>query len=456
MFILPGLISLLVAHYLKVHEIVPVLTAVPVVTGCYALACFGLILDFRLGIGHPQVSPHLRLALPLWLWTLFSVGMSTGNVGHQFNMVFVYLMLFLLIAHGVQSFRALRLLVMAILAISVCLGGITFIQAQSPFQCNLLSVELAPDLIGSPDGRSCATTADCRGGAEPGEYYVCERSGPLGTMSVGHGRVRYRGFLEDPNELGLALVISLPFAMGLLAQRRSVLRVVLVAAIFAIILPVVIWTGSRTGQVAFVAVVAAYLLRKIRLKTVLAVALLALPPMLLGGRSGEEADASATERLEAWSAALDFVRSSPLWGIGKGEFTEHHVITAHNTYLLEAAELGLIGMILWVGILYTGFKIVLSALRRYRERPDATVAYAWARALLACLCGIASGTMFLSLGYHPVIWTYLALPSAFYLAARRHDPDFRVVFRARDLSYVSGFAILFLIGTKIYLKIRGI
>jgi O-antigen ligase len=456
MFILPGLISLLVAHYLKVHEIVPVLSVVPVVIGSYALACFGLLIDFRMGIGHPEASPCLPLALLLCFWTILSVGINSGQMGHHSYLLFVYLMLFLLIAHGVQSFRALRMLVISIFAISIFLGVVAFIQARSPFQCNLLSVNQASDVIGRPDGRSCETNADCRAGAEPGEIYACERPGPMETMSIGHGRVRYRGILEDPNELALVLVISLPFAMTLLAQRVSAMRVVIVAATFAIFVPVVIWTGSRTGQLAFVAVVAAYLLRKIRLKTVLVVSLLALPLLLLGGRSGEEADASATDRLEAWSAGLEFVRASPLWGIGKGQFVENFVITAHNTYLLEAAELGLIGMILWLGIFYTGFKIVISALRRYRDRADATVAYAWARALLASLCGIAAGTMFLSLGYHPVIWTYLALPSAFYLAARRHDPDFRVVFGARDLSFVSGFAILFLIGTKIYLKIRGI
>ena len=46
-------------------------------------------------------------------------------------------------------------------------------------------------------------------------------------MSIGHGRVRYRGILEDPNELALALVIALPFAMTPFAQRRSLLNLFL-------------------------------------------------------------------------------------------------------------------------------------------------------------------------------------------------------------------------------------
>ena len=42
---------------------------------------------------------------------------------------------------------------------------------------------------------------DCHEGGEPGAIYRCERVGLFGTVSVGEGRVRYRGVLKDPNEL---------------------------------------------------------------------------------------------------------------------------------------------------------------------------------------------------------------------------------------------------------------
>jgi O-antigen ligase len=192
------------------------------------------------------------------------------------------------------------------------------------------------------------------------------------------------------------------------------------------------------------------------LRTLLVVGVLAAPALLLGGRSGAEADASAIERLEAWDVGIEMFRSSPIWGIGKSEFTENYYLTAHNSFLLEAAELGLVGMILWLGVFYTSFKIVVSALRRYRDRANGIVPYTWARALLASLCGVMVGTSFLSLAYHPVIWIFFALPGAFYLATRRHDPDFRVGFGARDLLAITGFAVLLLVGTKAYLILRGV
>jgi hypothetical protein len=60
------------------------------------------------------------------------------------------------------------------------------------------------------------------------------------------------------------------------------------------------------------------------------------------------------------------------------------------------------------------------------------------------------------LAYHPVIWIFFALPGAFYLAVRRHDPEFRVVFGARDLLGITGLAVLFLAGMKAYLMLRGV
>jgi O-antigen ligase len=248
----------------------------------------------------------------------------------------------------------------------------------------------------------------------------------------------------------------LPFAMALFSLRRSAARLLLLGASFGIALPVTVWTESRTGQLVFLTVVVIYLVEHVDWRRLLLTAALAAPALLLGGHSGSDADASSFERLEAWNAGMQMFRSSPLWGVGKSQFVDHFYITAHNTFVLEAAELGFVGLVLWTSVFYVGFKIVVLAIRRYRGRPDATVAYVWARALLACLCGIAVGASFLSLAYHPVVWAFLALPGAYYLAVRNHDPEFRVTFGGRDLLAIIGGAILWLAVLHAYLRIRGI
>jgi hypothetical protein len=456
MFTLPGLFALLAVTYTRAHEISSWLRTLPVMNLIYLVGCFGLLLDIRLGLVRPQACPQLRIVLPLWLWVLLSPVLTGGELAPVATTTAVCLLLFIFVAQGIQSFRALQALTVVVLGFSLFLGTVALVQARSPFECILLAADAPGDDAGLPDGRPCESPVDCRGEAEPGEDYLCERPGPFHTTSVAHGRIRYRGILQDPNELSLALGIALPFAMALFFLRRSLPRVLLLIASFAVTLPVTIWTESRTGQLVFLVVVVVFLVQRVDWKRVLAAAALAAPALLLGGRSGSEAESSSLERLEAWDAGLQMFRSSPLWGIGKSQFIENHYLTAHNTLVLVAAELGFVGLVLWASVLYAGFKIVVLAIRRYRDRPDATVAYVWARALLASLCGIAVGSTFLSLAYHPVVWAFMALPAAYYLAVRNHDPEFRVTVGARDLLTIAGFLVLWLVVIHGYLRVRGV
>ena len=80
-------------------------------------------------------------------------------------------------------------------------------------------------VYGVPDGRPCETSETCRGPeAEPGLEYRCEHVGLFGTYSV-EERVRYRGELQDPNEVALTIsagALSLLIAFAL--RRRNALE----------------------------------------------------------------------------------------------------------------------------------------------------------------------------------------------------------------------------------------
>jgi hypothetical protein len=454
MFVLPGLIALLVAQYTKVQEMSPVLRSLPIMHVLYLSAVVGFALDIRLGLIRKEAGPQLKLALCLWAWTLVAVLLTGGRLGHHAYLTLAYMLLFVLVAQGVQSFRALRAVTLTILALTLFLATVATIQARNPIQCILIVASVPGDVAGRPDGRSCESAYECRADAEPGEDYVCERPGPFQTRSVGHGRVRYRGILEDPNEVALVLVVALPLVMAMFGQRRSVAKVLAAVAALAIVFPVVLWTESRTGQAAFVAVLAVFVLKKVRAKSLIAAAVLAAPVLALGGRSGEEAQQSSLERLESWEAGFKMLLSSPIWGVGKGQYGEHHSITAHNTFVLQFAELGLIGLVLGVGILYAGVKILILARRRYQLAPSGWPCV-WARALLASQAGIIVGINFLSLLYHPVVWAFLGLPGGYYWAVRRHDPDFRVAFGKRDLLIVTALVVVYCAGLRGYLLLKG-
>src|SRR5262249_23583573 len=147
------------------------------------------------------------------------------------------------------------------------------------------------DITGVPDGRDCENNEQCRGPeAEPGFEYRCEHAGLFGTYSI-EERVRYRGELHDPNEVSLTIsagALSLMIGFALRKRRQASALFYWVGALIALL--TVYQTQSRGGLVAALLVPGVYLLRRYGLKAVVPAAVLALPLLMLGGRSGEAAE----------------------------------------------------------------------------------------------------------------------------------------------------------------------
>jgi len=457
MFSLPGILTLIVFVYLRPHEVFSFLGRVPCIPILFAITLLGLVLDVRLRLLRLRPAPHALLAVALYLWALVATTLgAAASVSHVAAALIVSPALYFLVAHTAQSFRALESVCLVIVVVILGLSILGLLQALAPLQC--IRVEpgaAASEMAGVPEGRPCEEANECDRGGEPGFEYDCEKAGLAGTTSIGGSRVRYRGILQDPNEFALAIGLGLPLALTLWARRRSLVSAVLMAAVIGLGLTCVILTGSRTGQMVIVAVAGAYFTVRFGWKGLALGALAAAPALILGGRSTGEASASSQERLEAWAVGLRLLRQSPIWGVGQGQFTEYHYITAHNSFVLAAAEMGAVGLLLFIGLYYVAFKIVLTAMRRYREVPEASVAYLWGRGLLAVLCGMVAGTFFLSLTYHPVIWLFFGLTGAYALAIRSHDPAWKLSLGRRDLGAVVGIAAVLIVGLQVYTRVKG-
>ncbi len=50
------------------------------------------------------------------------------------------------------------------------------------------------------------------------------------------------------------------------------------------------------------------------------------------------------------------MKSRPIFGVGYDMFMDALPQTAHNSYVLAAAELGIVGLFCWIGLLYCSFK----------------------------------------------------------------------------------------------------
>jgi hypothetical protein len=462
MFAIPGILGLILFVYLRPHEIFVDLQRLPLLYIFFALALFGLAVDLRLRVNKASAAPQLPLAIALFLWAIVTLAVKAPEEALRGGVEFaVSITLFFVIAHSVHTFRTFQVITALVLAVVVSLALIGVHQGTAEYGCVMIDPKESGDLtVGTPDGRPCRKLEDLdcylRGEPEPGADYICERIGLFGSTSIA-GRVRYLGILQDPNELALALSIGVAFAFAFASRRRTAAGTALVAIVLALVVTCVYFTQSRGGQLVFLSVLAVYAVQRWRWKAIAAMVMMAPVGLVLATRGEERVDAAASteERYEAWMTGIDLFKQSPVFGVGQGQFGQHHHLTAHNSYVLALAETGFLGFMLWAGVVYISFKTLLLAVMRYRNVPEARIAHSWGMAMLASLAGLCVGILFLSFSWHYVFWIYIGLVGAYYSAIRTHDPEFRVSMGWMDwagVAFLGGslFTLLYL-----YLRLRG-
>ncbi len=134
---------------------------------------------------------------------------------------------------------------------------------------------------------------------------------------------------------------------------------------------------------------------------------------------GRAADASAQSRLRFWGAGLRMAVAEPL-GVGPGNF--HARVgdylpgdegrDAHNAYVRCVAELGWIGLALFVGLIANAFATLDQVRRAATARPGLEE-YAWhGFALQVGLLGYLVCSVFATTLYIEMMWWILLLPAA--------------------------------------------
>ncbi|MFH0900808.1 MAG: O-antigen ligase family protein [Pseudomonadota bacterium] len=203
-------------------------------------------------------------------------------------------------------------------------------------------------------------------------------SGLTGVHTVEGTRAAWIGAFGNPNFLAYHLVVATPLALALREtipggnRRQHLLRALPLLAI-ALYGTAILLTESRGGFFGLGAVVLLWLARDLargRAALGLAGAIVVVMLVAPGGpwqRSethatlAGEVDASAQGRLDAWRTALRIVANRPGLGTGVGTFIEGYGVfspgdagparSAHNSFLLVAAELGLPALFLFCGVL---------------------------------------------------------------------------------------------------------
>lgn len=241
-------------------------------------------------------------------------------------------------------------------------------------------------------------------------------------------RITYLGIFNDPNDLGMFFVMILPAALYYFRKVGFWLKPVFIA-VTGYLLYGIYLTNSRGTLLGTMAMLAAWFYLKYGAVKSLRVGLLAAPILfvVMGKfRAIDSEEASAAGRLDAWYEGFQMLFWKPLFGVGMGEFMEHHILTAHNSFVLVFSELGLIGYFIWISFLVC---TMCALLKLWFDRfPNNLISQVdpvesdFARLFTMSFLGYLVTCFFLSRAYTPMLYIFSAMAAAtFYRATSITD-----------------------------------
>jgi putative inorganic carbon (hco3(-)) transporter len=178
-------------------------------------------------------------------------------------------------------------------------------------------------------------------------------------------RIQGTGIFNDPNDLGMTLVMTLPLVLSTIVGPARFTTRLFASASLIVILTACYYTNSRGTMLGLGIVFTIYAYRRfgialaVALSSAALVGILAFGPSRMSNVSADEA--SAQGRIQAWAAGYEMLKESPVWGVGWQRFDDRHLLVAHNSFVHALAELGVVGALSFVGIYYSYFV----SLRRY-------------------------------------------------------------------------------------------
>jgi len=241
------------------------------------------------------------------------------------------------------------------------------------------------------------------------------------TIRAGAGSV----FLENANDLAVALLAGLPLVIYLLTTTRRWARAAALL-VFGVYGCALVCTGSRGGFLGALAVAFGVWLtsrHKVRglalLAVLLAIGWLVAPATyrdrMASLVSGADPDGSFAGRLQAWGVGLRLLRDRPLLGAGAGNFQVAFAKSytppgmrpiyrsAHSLWFETAGEVGLLGL------LALGWFLSVLVRGAWRLRAGPPEQRQLANAVLIALLGLAVAGTFASLLWHPYLYLLAAL-----------------------------------------------
>jgi hypothetical protein len=253
-------------------------------------------------------------------------------------------------------------------------------------------------------------------------------------------RMRGLGILHDPNDLAQFLVMIIPFFWMLWQEGRKIRNSVFVITPTLFLVFGIYLTHSRGAVLALLVMLLLALKDRVGFVASIGAVALALSAFVAMNFSGGRAISmqAGEDRMAFWGTGLELFKSSPLFGIGYGNFADQNLgHTAHNSFVLCLAELGIVGYSLWMGLLVftvSGLNSVIASIRppSTRAQPesgradngsateqnvdshgpaeeDGVEVDRWARTLRISLAGFLAAAWFLSRAYALTLYLVLGM-----------------------------------------------
>lgn len=225
-------------------------------------------------------------------------------------------------------------------------------------------------------------------------------------------RVRWHGVFSDPNDLGLTLVMIVPFLLNMVFTKRFLLPLLCLPPV----LSAIYYTNSRGAGLAFLAVIMSFFTIRYRSTRGVVVGLILASIIFTVGPSRmatlSSGGSASHERLELWHAGFQMFKSAPLFGVGQNMFMNAMPQTAHNSFVLVMAELGLLGLFCFTGIIYFPINWLWRNVFRNQDIHFSSEEIGRLSAVFSSLIGLLVAMFFLSRSYVLVPFIYMVLAAA--------------------------------------------
>jgi hypothetical protein len=246
------------------------------------------------------------------------------------------------------------------------------------------------------------------------------------------GIVGPQGFFENSSDLSTEMLMFTPIAFELaLFVKPRVTRVTYwFLMLGAVTGAMTILAASSRGSQLGLAVQAAWVAiqRKLKLKILVGIGLIAgigyalLPAAQKARFASAGTDDTSIQRLNYWKAGLKMIENHPVLGVGYFNFSAvypaydpNHLWHGkaqlpHNIFIEVGTDAGLIGLGIYLILIYRNLKGAREIRRACKVNPEAPAfAASVAKGLGLATWGFVIAGQFNTVGYYPFLWINLAL-----------------------------------------------